>query len=135
MWLSSQGKKEPTEELFAQVGKVSIPGTSAGVYLAGERRNVAMIAPAGYHWLPQQQDAVLVIPCGEEKSPYMIGKEQEAVSGALTLSPGEVWISVNGTGGIHLRRDGTVNLIGEVYLNGVPLVMSEAAPPTGGGTV
>lgn len=133
MWLSSQSKKEPTQELFAQMGRVSIPGPSAGVYLAGERRNVALIAPAGYHWLPQQQDGVLVIHCGEEKSPCIIGKEQEAASGAVTLSPGEVWISVNGTGGIHLRRDGAVDLIGAVYLNGVPL--ESPAAPTGGGAI
>lgn len=125
MWLSSQRNKEPTEELFAQMGKVSIPGASGGVYLPGERRNVALLAPAGYHWLPQQQDAVMVIHCGEEKSPYMIGKEQTLGAGALTLAPGEVWISVNGIGGIHLGRDGKVNLIGEVFLNGVPLVSAE----------
>lgn len=128
MWLSSQRNKEPTEERFAQMGKVSIPGASAGVYLAGERRNVALIAPAGYHWLPKQQDAVLVIPCGEEKRPCMIGMEQEAGAGPVTLLPGEVWISVNGKGGIHLRGDGKVNLIGEVLLNGKPL------PPVGEGT-
>lgn len=130
MWLSQQTKQEASGESLAQIGCVSIPGASAAVFLEGERRNVSVVSPGGYHWQPEQRDDVLVLACGTEQSPCMIGMEQASER----IAPGEVWISVTENSGIHFRKDGTVNLVGDILLNGEPLVMPKAAK-AGGGTV
>lgn len=102
---------------------MSLVGTSLGVYLAGERRNVGLVAPGGYHWQPSSNDVVLVVSAGEEGHPCIMGTEQQAAR--PSLQPGEVWISVNEKSGIYLQQNGRVNLLGDIYLNGKPLVIPE----------
>lgn len=129
MWLSKRREAEIKEEPSVQMGSMSLIGTSLGVYLAAERRNVALVAPGGYHWKPASNDAVLVLSAGEEACPCIVGMEQGA--GGASLAPGEVWISVDGKSGIYLQNNGRVNLLGEIYVNGKALVIP--TPPAGGG--
>ena len=48
MWLSQRRQTE-LEETTAELGQVTVPGAPAGVALAGERRDVALCLPGGYH--------------------------------------------------------------------------------------
>lgn len=123
MWLSKRREAEVKEEPSVQVGSMSLVGASLGVYLAGERRNVGLVAPGGYHWKPSPNDAVLVVSAGEEGCPCIVGTEEQA--GGRSLQPGEVWISVNGNSGIYIQQNGRVNLMGDIYLNGKPLVIPD----------
>jgi len=129
MWLSQNREAGRKREASVQVGSMSLVGSSLGVYLAGERRGVTLIAPGGYHWKPAPNDGVLVLSAGEEGAPCLVGREQR--TGDEALSPGEVWISVNGVSGIRLQADGKIHLQGEVFLNGQPLVLPK--PEAGGG--
>lgn len=121
MWLSQNREAERKREASVQMGHMSLVGPTLGVYLAGERRGVTLVAPGGYHWKPVANDAVLVLSAGEEGTPCLVGREQEATG--VALSPGEVWISINDASGIHLRQDGSIHLQGKVFLNGKPLVV------------
>ena len=127
MWLSSQRRGEVQAESLAEIGSVSLSGTPAGVYVSGERRNVPLCSPGGVYWSPRVGEEVLLLACGAEGEPFMIGRAQPQLSG-LVLAPGEAWFSVCEGKGIHLRADGRVDLIGEIYLNGVPLVIPEPEP-------
>ena len=124
MWLSNKSKREQSEDSMAQMGTVTIAGNPASVYLQGERRNVTVVAPAGYHWLPGQKDSVLTLKSGEEQTPCILGKESQSEH---SLSPGEVWISVAPKSGIYLRKDGSIELQGPIYLNGSLLSQTEVA--------
>lgn len=122
MWLSNRHQRRRTEEGIGQLGTVTIAGNPAGVYLAGERRGVTLIGPGGYHWAPRTRDAVLTVPTGEEQTPCILGIAQNGERGVL---PGEVWISVTPESGIHLRADGTIDLVGDILVNGAPLILEE----------
>lgn len=122
MWLSNRTQAEKTEQEVAQMGAVTIASNPAGVFLDGERRNVTLISPAGYHWLPKQKDAVLVLSCGQEKHPCMLGRQQEKIP---MLKPGEVFLSVAPESGIYLRQDGGIELTGNIFVNGVPLALPQ----------
>ena len=63
MWLSQRRQTE-LEETAAELGQVTVPGAPAGVALAGERRDVALCLPGGYHWTPKRGDTVLVVKGG-----------------------------------------------------------------------
>lgn len=132
MWISKLREAVPRGEPTAQLGAVSLTGEVLGVYLAGERRNVALISPGGYHWQPQGQETVLALACGEEESPCLLGREQHLEG--FALEAGEVWISADGQNGLHLRRDGKLNLIGELLLNGTSFPPPEPATDGGAGT-
>lgn len=41
--------------------------------LAGERRDVALCLPGGYHWTPKRGDTVLVVKGGAEGAPCIVG--------------------------------------------------------------
>lgn len=68
MWLSQRRQTE-LEEAAAELGQVTVPGAPAGVALAGERRDVALCLPGGYHWTPKRGDTVLVVKGGAEGAP------------------------------------------------------------------
>ena len=114
MWLSR--RKEPGKgDASALTGPVTLPGSKAGAWLGGERREVAVYAPGGYHWAPRLGEQLLVLKAGES------GEEPCAV-GVLVqgekLSPGEILIT---TGRSSLRMDpkGNVALTGTFTVNGV----------------
>ncbi len=118
MWLSQQRRGEE-QTAGADVGVVTLAGDRMGVYLDGERRTVARFGPGGYCWRPQVGQRVLVIKAGGEgELPCVAGVEQEE---AAELEPGEVAVRSPGGGEIWLRSDGSVDLVGRVRLNGVPV--------------
>lgn len=54
MWISEQGRRRAEPDGTALVGRVTLPGDPAGVYLAGERRELPVFGPGGYVWRPGQ---------------------------------------------------------------------------------
>ncbi len=113
MWLS--GRKHGGAGTGAMVGATTLEGDPAGAYLDGERRQLEVFAPGGYHWRPALGQQVLVI------------KEEgggSCVAGArcsAELAPGEVYIAGGGAG-IWLRSNGELDLCGDVRVNGVPIL-------------
>lgn len=118
MWLSQQSRRTGGET-GPGVGLVTLAGTQPGIYLDGERRQTAVFGPAGYCWRPKVGQRVLVIKAGAEgELPCLVGAEQEPEEG---LAPGEIALRGPGGGAVYLRGDGSVDLVGQVKVNGVPL--------------
>ena len=105
MWLSERKRGRGYGE--AMVGQTTLSGNPAGVYLDAERRALAIFAPGGYAWRPAvegENSCVVGVRCYSD------------------LAPGEVLIHAGqGQAAIKLSTDGTVNLMGRVLINGVPL--------------
>lgn len=120
MWLSQRQKRPGGSDGAAQVGRVTLPGDPAGVYLAGERRGLPVFSPGGYCWQPAAGDQVLVIKTGAEgEMPCVAGARAADTDG---LKPGEVCIRAgDGMASIRLELGGVIRLSGAVYVNGVPL--------------
>lgn len=118
MWLSNRQKNQVTGEARAELGEVSLGGGQMAVYLSGERRNVSVISPGGYHWRPQLGEQVLVLKAGDQgEEPCIVGKPLTEVSG---LEEGEVLIvGPDGENRIRLAKDGVIELTGSLYINGV----------------
>lgn len=120
MWISQKNRERPLREAAAQIGAVTLEGDPAGVYLAGERRNLPVFAPGGYIWRPTLEQEVLVLKTGEK------GEESCIAGGrcAGEVQPGEVLLYA-GTGGasIRLGNDGSVTITGtQVTVNGISLL-------------
>ena len=123
MWLARNGRREVNTPGQALTGPVTLPGDPAGAYLGGERRNVAVYAPGGYHWVPRQGDQILVLKAGDA------GEELCAVgvpAGAMTLEPGEVLITAGGSA-IKLEPGGRIKMTGTLTVNGRPVLLGAAA--------
>lgn len=123
MWLSNP-KQQPAAEEPGEIGQVTVGGNPAGVYLAGERRNVPIFAPGGYHWRPAPGDAVLVMKAGAERAPCLVGKEE--TDQRVRLKPGEILLSAHPSAGILLGTDGSIRLFGVIFHNGA--VVSAPGP-------
>lgn len=103
----------------AFTGPVTLPGDPAGAWIEGERRGVAVYAPGGYHWVPGLGDEVLVLKTGESgEAPCALG----VPSGGQGLQPGEVLITA-GEAAIRLRLNGTVEVTGNLTVNGAPVAI------------
>lgn len=104
------------QEAAAEVGLVTLGGDPAGVNLGGERRWLPVYSPGGYAWRPAAGDKVLVVKTGgEREAPCILGRAQQEED----LRPGEV--RLNGPDCSLALRDGTVDLNGTVWVNGVTL--------------
>ena len=112
MWLSQRRQTE-LEETTAELGQVTVPGAPAGVALAGERRDVALCLPGGYHWTPKRGDTVLVVKGGAEGAPCIVG-----TPAGQKVPAGEVFLSVKNGVGIRLTADGRICLMGPVEIAG-----------------
>ena len=116
MWLSKQMRfAPPTAD--ADLGRTTIAGRSAGVVTRGEVRALPVYGPGGYVWLPENGSAVLVVkggPGGEEQC--VAGMEQ--AKGPAGMLPGEVYLYGPGETSIYLRRDGSVEIWGNLVING-----------------
>ena len=112
MWMAKRGPV-PQDGTAAEVGTVTVGGTTAAVALGGERRAVAVYAPGGYHWTPARGDEVLVLKSGAEGAPCVVGRAEDdpPQAGAVRLSVCE------GTS-LVLRPDGGIVLTGEVTVTG-----------------
>jgi len=113
MFLSRrEGRQSPGGA--ALTGPVTVPGQAAGAYLEGERRELEVFVPGGYHWAPALGDQVLVLKAGESgEKPCVVGKAMEVTG----LEPGEVMISA-GEGSVTLRPGGEVEIRGHLTVNG-----------------
>lgn len=112
MWLSQRRQTE-LEEAAAELGQVTVPGAPAGVALAGERRDVALCLPGGYHWTPKRGDTVLVVKGGAEGAPFIVG-----TPAGQKVPAGEVFLSVKNGVGVRLTADGRICLVGPVEIAG-----------------
>ena len=98
------------------VGQTTLSGDPAGAYLDAERRALVVFAPGGYVWRPAVGEEVLVLKQEGENS-CVVG-----VRCGGDLAPGEVLIHAGqGDAAVKLGNDGTVSLMGQVLINGVPL--------------
>lgn len=116
MWLSRQMRPAPPTA-DADMGVTTIAGDGAGVVTRGEVRALPVYGPGGYVWLPEPGATVLVIkggPGGEEQC-VAGGRQGAAPQG---MRPGEVFIAAPGGAAVYLRRDGTVELRGQVNIQG-----------------
>lgn len=113
MWLSRGREEKTVEEVSAESGPVTMAGTEMAVYLAGERRNVALCTPGGYAWRPQVGQEVLVLKTGlaGEKT-FILGSEMKE----RDLDPGQVRLGM-GEAGVTCGEK-TVELTGAVTING-----------------
>lgn len=116
MWLSGEREEKAVEEAAAESGPVTLTGAEIAVYLAGERRNVALCAPGGYAWRPRVGQEVLVLKAGRDRErPYILGvaePEGELAPGQVRLGSEEVGVTCDGK---------TVALTGQVTINGESL--------------
>lgn len=121
MWLSERHRETPRRE-EAGLGTVTLGGNPAGVYLAGERRNLPVLAPGGFAWAPSTGQQVLVIKTGADgEAPYVAA----ALSDNM-IAPGAVRIFDSmGKASITLDGMGNMRLVGRIYVNGELL----SAPP------
>lgn len=116
MWLSKQ-MRSPGPTADADLGTTTIAGSSVGVMTRGEVRALPVYGPGGYVWQPENGAAVLVIKGGP-------GGQEQCVAGMRQgeppagMEPGEVWIYGPGGNSIYLRRNGSVEIRGQLFING-----------------
>lgn len=121
MWLSKQVAARTAAPDEAAAATVSVGGETPAVVTDGERRQARLFSPGGYCWRPAGGDTVLVVGGGE---PCVAGKEQRC---PVELAPGEVYLYA-GSASIHLKRDGSIAISGQVSVqggltvNGTPVV-------------
>lgn len=117
MWLSSQSRKTQRSGQGAETGVVTLEGEKTAVYLTGERRDLSMLGPGGYCWRPAEGETVLVLKSGADGEELWVagvpGREAD-------LAPGEVCVR-SGLAAVLLSNDGTIDLRGDVKLNGTPI--------------
>ena len=112
MWMARGRTGDILQEPPAELGQVTLSGALVGVALAGERRNVTVCLPGGYHWTPERGQTVLVVKSGPEGDPCVVGTPAEEAQG------GEVWLSVAQGAEIRLGQDGVIRLTGPVEVQG-----------------
>ncbi len=120
MWTSqrSAGEKERYQP-WVDSGEVTLSENVTGVYLDGERRELSVTSPGGYHWKPHVGEQVVVLNANQgDKRVHIIGTE--AGEGAPDLKAGEVLIT-SGKGAEMRLTEGDLRFTGAFYLNGAPL--------------
>jgi len=115
MWLSKKEKQTFTG-CDASIGPVTLAGDPAAAFLGGERRNLTVYAPGGYHWMPDRDQEVLVLKAGiQGEYPCAIGTKSCGTD--WNLQPGEVLLTAGKTS-VHLHTNGTVSIQGSLFVNG-----------------
>ena len=129
MWLSKMSAhalSEPSQT--AQIGTVTIGASLPGVQTDGERRNLRLSAPGGYHWTPDKGAEVLLIRTadGEYVVAGEIGASQPteiclcAGGAEIRLKNGAVSVSGNLQVSGDLLVNGSADVRGALYVAGVP---------------
>ena len=111
MWISEQGRRRAEPDGTALVGRVTLPGDPAGVYLAGERRELPVFGPGGYVWRPEEGEQVLVLKTGQA-----CGQDWNLAAGEVLIYSGSASIRIGGGG---------IRLTGDVLVNGKPVLTGE----------
>ena len=112
MWVAGwlRRTEEPQETTNAESGTVTIGGSTAGVLSRGEERNVPLASPGGYAWRPKNEER------------YVAGS-LDAAREQDDLDDGEVRIyAESGGASITLRRNGHVEIEGDLFINGAMYV-------------
>lgn len=113
MWLSN--RKSQTAVNHPTVGEVTIGGKKTAVYTDGEKRNVAFFAPGGYYWLPSCGQNMVVIKSEDNEVCCL---DCEVTEIPIDMQEGEVYIVSNGKASLYLKNDGTVQISGDISVNG-----------------
>ena len=127
MWLSKQMKPVPVTA-DADMGVTTIAGDRVGVVTRGEVRDLPVYGPGGYLWTPENGAAVLVIKGGP-------GGEEQCVAGTRPpqapagIRPGEVYLYGPAGNSVYLKRDGSIELTGQVSVSGSLTVNGEPWRP------
>lgn len=108
MWLSKSRASAPAEEASAQLGTVSMAAQTVAAVSDTEYRELRLLAPGGYAWRPKVSDQVLIL------KDTVLGAQGQC---PVTLQPGEACIFSENCY-IHLTRDGSIRLVGKIYING-----------------
>lgn len=130
MWLS-QNLKFGGDNSYrtAEVGNISIGGSSLAVVTQSEQRNLKMALQSGYYWCPNVGDKVLVIT-SEDGEPIVIGAIPTTTP---SLSSGELLISGNGAS-VRLSTSGNITLTGSrISIDGSLVINGTAYIPYTGG--
>lgn len=104
MWTGkrSAGEKERYEP-WVERGAVTQNQGLTGVYLDGERRQLDLVSPGGYRWVPAVGESVLVLKENQgDGAQHVVGTCGLSVDG---LSPGDVEISSGGTAGVRFSGE------------------------------
>lgn len=129
MWLSKRNTELPAGEATAEDGVVTLEGERLAVYAQGERRGLPVYGPGGLCWRPAVGDQVLVLKLGQEGEQCCVAGARQAMPEGL--QPGELLFRAGGGAEIWLKNDGTVELTGDVRINGEPYRPCQCAPVTG----
>lgn len=126
MWLSKRLRQETGGvETAADLGVTTIGGERSGVYARGEVRDLPVCSAGGVVWQPKSGDEVLVLkggPGGEEQC--VLGVQLDALP--VAIQDGEVYLYSAGAS-VHICNDGTIDLKGNVLINGMPYVPCSCA--------
>ena len=128
MWIAGwlRRTEEPQETAQTESGTVTIGGSAAGVLSRAEERNVPLAAPGGYAWRPKNGERVLVVKGGTLGEERYVAGSLDAAREDMELGNGEVCIYAEGGGAsITLRRNGHVEIEGNLFINGAMYVPSE----------
>lgn len=109
MWLAKRLQQNSEPAAPAAEGIISLGGAAPAVVTDGEMRNMTVISPGGYAWLPLPECRAAVLRDPDR----LLGVEQESTE----LLPGEVKI-FSPAASIRLGCDGSIRLEGTVYING-----------------
>lgn len=113
MWMSDRQAREDLAEPGAELGQITL-ADGAGVSLEGERRNVVLCLPGGYHWTPRRGETVLVVKSGPDLAPCITGRADDPRG----LVPGEAVLSVAEGTAIRLKTGGGIEITGPVEIAG-----------------
>jgi len=109
MWLSNHtARSGGAAGARAGVGKVTVPGENTAVLLAGEQRELSVLAPAGLHWYPAAGTPVLELETGDGER-FILGTAESPAG----LQQGEV------------RLTGDLHITGRLFLNGREILPTE----------
>lgn len=118
MWLSEQFHR-PLARETSGFGEVTISGAQTAARGAErEERELPVIAPGGYVWMPAPGEQVLVLRDGAS---CILGREQPT---RAELSPGDVELYA-GQCAIILHADGRIELTGRIFVNGTEISNGE----------
>ena len=119
MWVAGwlRRTEEPQETTNAESGTVTIGGSTAGVLSRGEERNVPLASR------PKNGERVLVIKGGTLGEERYVAGSLDAAREQDDLDDGEVRIyAESGGASITLRRNGHVEIEGDLFINGAMYV-------------
>lgn len=118
MWLSEQFTHTAGPEASG-FGTVTVSGENAAAMGAErEERQLALVSPGGYAWLPAAGEQVLVLRDG---AACILGRSQPPQA---ELNPGDVMLYA-GSCSLILRQTGRIELSGRIFVNGTEICNGE----------